>query len=66
MVVEGIRTTYAAYKLSIKHNVEMPITEELYNVLYNNADVKQSVNNLMLRNKTHEMEEIVLGTYDGW
>ena len=66
MIVEGIRTTYAAYKLSIKHNVEMPITEELYNVLYNNADVKQSVNNLMLRNKTHEMEEIVLGTYDGW
>lgn len=66
MVVEGIRTTYAAYKLSEKHKIEMPITTELYNVLYKNADVKQSVNRLMLRNKTHEMEEIVLGTYKGW
>lgn len=66
MVVEGIRTTYVAYKLSKKLNVEMPITTELYNILYNNVDVNESVNKLMLRNKTHEMEEVVLDTYNGW
>jgi glycerol-3-phosphate dehydrogenase (NAD(P)+) len=66
MVVEGIRTTYVAYNLSKKLNIEMPITTELYNVLYNNVDVNESVNKLMLRSKTHEMEEVVLDTYNGW
>jgi glycerol-3-phosphate dehydrogenase (NAD(P)+) len=36
----------------------MPITQEIYNVLYNKADVKNSVINLMMRAKTHESEDI--------
>jgi glycerol-3-phosphate dehydrogenase (NAD(P)+) len=59
MVVEGIKTTKAAYLLSKKYNVKMPITEELYGVLYENKDVKSSVINLMLRAKKHEIEDIV-------
>lgn len=59
MVVEGIKTTKAAYQLSQKYNVVMPITEEIYNVLYEGANVKNSVVNLMLRDKTHEIEDIV-------
>lgn len=66
MVVEGIRTTFAAYKISQQLNIKMPITTELYNVLYNNADVSESVTRLMLRNKTHEMEEVVVHTHNGW
>ncbi len=58
MVVEGIRTTKSAYELAKKQGVEMPITEEIYNVLYNNIDIKESVINLMMRNKTHELEDI--------
>lgn len=60
MVVEGINTVFATYKLSSQLSIEMPITTELYNVLYKNADVSKSVTRLMLRHKKHEMEEIDL------
>jgi len=62
MVVEGVKATQAAYELSVLHGIEMPITRELYNVLFEGADVRKSVENLMLRSKTHETEEIV----EGW
>ena len=58
MVVEGVKTTKSAYDLSLKYDVEMPITHELYSVLYKNANVKNSVISLMMRSKTHEMEDI--------
>ncbi len=54
MVVEGIPTTYAAYELSKKLNVDMPIVNAMYDVLENNADVKETVNMLMLRDKKEE------------
>ena len=54
MVVEGIPTTYAAYELSKKLNVDMPIVDAMYDVLENNADVKETVNKLMLRDKKEE------------
>lgn len=66
MVVEGVRTTYAAYNLGKKYHVGMPITSELYSVLNHNKSVKESVENLMLRNKTNEMEEIAFKQYKGW
>lgn len=58
MVVEGIRTTKSAYDLANKMKVEMPITNELYDVLYNKSEVRNSVINLMMRAKTHESEDI--------
>lgn len=57
MVVEGIKTTKSTYELATKHNVIMPITKETYQVLYEGKDVKNSVVNLMLRDKKHEMED---------
>ncbi len=57
MVVEGIYATNAAYNLSQKYNVEMPIVNELYHVLYQGLDVKEALKNLMFRKKKHEMEE---------
>src|SRR5699024_1184230 len=59
MVAEGIKTTRSTYELATRYNVKMPITEELYNVLYNNKDVKKSVFNLMERDKKHEMKDII-------
>lgn len=56
MVVEGIKTTKSVFELAKKHNVEMPITKEIYGVIYNGNDVKNSVNNLMIRDKKHELE----------
>ena len=60
MVVEGIKTTNSAFKLAKQYDIAMPITEELYDVLYNNSDVKDSISNLMVRDRKHEMEDIVL------
>ena len=59
MVVEGIKTTKSAYELSKKYGVDMPITRELYQVLYEGKSVKESVPNLMGRDKKHELENIV-------
>lgn len=59
MVVEGIKTTKSAFYLSKEYDIDMPITEELYNVLYKGKNVENSVSNLMLRDKKHEMENVV-------
>lgn len=64
MVVEGINTTEAAYKLSKSLGIEMPITKEIYNVLYNGADVRKSVQKLMGREKKHEME--IVASLKSW
>lgn len=59
MVVEGIKTTNSAFKLAKKYNIDMPITEELYKVLYEEKNVNKSVPNLMGRDKKHEMEDLL-------
>lgn len=58
MVVEGVRTTKAAYQLSKLHQVPMPITSALYAVLFEKVDPKQAVDQLMDRVKKHEMEDL--------
>ncbi|MCA1030529.1 NAD(P)H-dependent glycerol-3-phosphate dehydrogenase [Bacillus timonensis] len=59
MVVEGVRTTKAAYQLANKMNVSMPITFALYDVLFNHTNPKEAVDSLMKRVKKHEMEDLV-------
>ncbi|MCE4047207.1 MULTISPECIES: NAD(P)H-dependent glycerol-3-phosphate dehydrogenase [Bacillaceae] len=59
MVVEGIRTTKAGQQLSEKYGIEMPITNALYDVLFNGKNAKEVVEGLMARDKTHEMEDLV-------
>jgi glycerol-3-phosphate dehydrogenase (NAD(P)+) len=58
MVVEGIRTTKSACQLAKRQQVEMPITQEIYNLLFNKANIRDSVMNLTTRSRTHEMEDI--------
>lgn len=60
MVVEGIFTIKSAHGLSEKYDVEMPITEQLYKVIYEAYSAKESVRNLMLRRMKHEIEEVAL------
>ena len=54
MVVEGVVNAKAAYELSKKLNVEMPITCAINDVLYNGLDVKEAVLRLMTRDKVKE------------
>ncbi|KRK90027.1 NAD(P)H-dependent glycerol-3-phosphate dehydrogenase [Lentilactobacillus sunkii] len=56
MVIEGIATTRAAYELSKKRGVEMPITSAIYHVLYDGADIKETINQLMTREGRSEIE----------
>lgn len=54
MVVEGVNTISAAYNLSKKYNVSMPITSESYKILFDGKDPKTAVIDLMTRSKTSE------------
>ena len=49
MVIEGINTCKAAYELAAQKQIEMPITNAIYNVLYQKADIKEEIGNLMTR-----------------
>ena len=54
MVVEGVNTASAAYQLSKKYNVEMPIVEEANNILYHGKNAREAVISLMTRDKKEE------------
>lgn len=54
MVVEGVNTAGAAYNLSRKYNVETPIIEHAYKILFEGMDPREAVNMLMTRRKTVE------------
>jgi len=49
MVAEGIKTAESAFDLSRKMNVAMPITEQVYSILYQNRNPRDAVNELMTR-----------------
>ncbi len=48
-VVEGYYTIDAAYRLSKKRHVEMPITEELYRIVYEEKDIRASLEDITTR-----------------
>ncbi len=54
MVIESIDNIEVAYELGKLHNIEMPIVETVYKVLYENLDPKEAVKNLMTRDKKME------------
>ncbi len=49
MVAEGVPTTESAYELSKIKNVDMPITEAMFRILYENKDPKDVIKDLMSR-----------------
>jgi glycerol-3-phosphate dehydrogenase (NAD(P)+) len=54
MVVEGINATQIAHVLAAEYGVEMPITDSIYRVLYENVPIDGVVNALMQRDKKAE------------
>ena len=54
MVAEGVSTAKSAYALSLKYKVEMPITKEVYRLLYLNKSPRQVVRDLMTRKGKEE------------
>ena len=54
-VAEGVSTTPVARNLAQQLGLEMPITEKIYQVLYENADLRQAAAELMGGNTRHEL-----------
>jgi glycerol-3-phosphate dehydrogenase (NAD(P)+) len=54
MVAEGVKTTRSARGLARREGVEMPITEEIYEVLYSSRDALQALKELMSRSPKKE------------
>ena len=54
MVIESIDNIEVAYELSKIHNIEMPIVETVYQVIYKNLDPQEAVKKLMTREKKSE------------
>lgn len=52
--VEGVRTTEVLYHLKNEMNIDMPIIDELYKVLYENKKPSNSAKDLMLRDLKSE------------
>jgi glycerol-3-phosphate dehydrogenase (NAD(P)+) len=58
MAVEGVRATKAARNIALQSGVDMPITHEIYQVLFEDKSPKAAVDDLMTRRRIHEMEEV--------
>ncbi len=54
MVAEGVRTTQSVMALSEKYHVDMPITREVFNVLFKDKNPKDAVYDLMTRGAKSE------------
>ncbi len=55
MVAEGVKTAKSVWQWSRKNGVEMPITDAVYKVLFENMNPKDAVNELMTRNAKNEI-----------
>jgi glycerol-3-phosphate dehydrogenase (NAD(P)+) len=54
-VAEGIETTRSAIALATKFHIEMPLTEEIGRILFENASPKESLNRLLKRKLKSEI-----------
>lgn len=54
MVIEGISTTKVAHDLAQAKHVDMPITDAIYRVLYENQNIKDAIKQLMSRDLQRE------------
>ena len=59
MVVEGVYSAKAAMKLAENYQVPMPIIEQVNQVLFYGKPVKEAVQELMLRDKKAEHEDLL-------
>lgn len=55
MVAEGVKTTKSAYDLCLKYKVEMPITQQIYRILYENLEPQRALQELMTREPKSEI-----------
>ncbi|MGB2868491.1 MAG: NAD(P)H-dependent glycerol-3-phosphate dehydrogenase [Bacteroidota bacterium] len=54
MVAEGVATSRSIHELAVKHNTEMPMASEVYQVLFEGKDPHQATYDLMTRDAKGE------------
>ena len=54
MVIESIDNIEVAYELANIHDIDVPIIDTVYKVIYKGLDPKEAVNKLMTRAKKKE------------
>jgi len=54
MVAEGVATARSVHERATRMGIDMPITAEVYRVLYEGKDPRAAVSDLMLRDPRHE------------
>lgn len=54
MVAEGVSTTESAFQLAKRYEVEMPIVEKVYEILFENKPPRQAIHELMTRETKRE------------
>jgi glycerol-3-phosphate dehydrogenase (NAD(P)+) len=57
MVAEGVRTAKSVYTLSRRLNVDMPICQQTYHILYDHLSPKEALQRLMARDLKQERED---------
>jgi len=55
-VAEGVKTAKSAWQLAQRHRVDVPITREVYAILYEGKSPKQAVRDLMTREAKPEFK----------
>lgn len=58
MVAEGVKTSQSVYDLSNRIGVEMPIAEEVYQVIHQDKSTRQAVRDILSRDLRREMEGV--------
>ncbi len=54
MIAEGVFTTESAYHLARQTGVEMPIVEQVYNIIFNGREPQKAIKELMTRSSKSE------------
>ncbi len=47
MIAEGIKTAKSVYDLAVKENIDLPLTNQVYKVLYEKKDLKEAIKDLI-------------------
>ena len=59
MVAEGVKTTEAIHKITTKHKVNAPISEEMYNILFKDKSPREAASDLMKMELKEELRNIL-------
>ena len=59
MVVEGVYSAKAAMALAAKYQVQLPIIEQVNQILFQGKSADQAVRELMLRDKKIEVSDVL-------